>query len=274
MNIGPSTAHSAALTNSVTTSREDAAARREEARMKSASTALEALKTLKQRRSTTNEDAKAAAQQKVERLKSRIRMLQMMATTDPKGTARLAAQLARELGAAVKAYAAAGGNTAGMSSTAAAPQAVGGEAAADPAANADPAAAASADAVTPVPAEPAPNVEGEEAATGPGSDDKAEARPNPYQKAIDAAQADLAERSRNAAERRADQEFMTEAKRLANELKSAVRRAAEALKRTGEADAPEQDDAEKAIREVEREIQSHEQAMPDATAGIGISITV
>ena len=89
----------------------DAARLRQEAKVKDARAALE---TLKQRKTSADEDQKAAAKQKIEQLKARIRMMRMTMPADPKAAARMASQLARELGAAVKAYAAAGGSTAGM----------------------------------------------------------------------------------------------------------------------------------------------------------------
>ncbi|PZO03620.1 MAG: hypothetical protein DCF29_11695 [Alphaproteobacteria bacterium] len=272
MNIGPSNTFSSKLTAMVSTSRQDAAARRDEARMKSSGAALE---TLKQKRSTTSDDAKAVAKEKVERLKARIRMLQMMATTDPRGTARLAAKLARELGAAVKAYAAAGGNTAGMAGVAPKPEAASADATTAPVDQAytaiDPSSENEARSAA---AETVAADEGEEADTEAGTDEKTQARHNPYQKAMDAAQADMAERSRNAAERRADGEFMTEVKKLTSELKSALRRAVEALKQNDGAEAPERDQAEKAVRELEHEIKSSERALSEANPDPGISITV
>jgi len=74
--------------------------------MKSAVTALE---SLKKSRTSVIEERKAAARQKIEQIKARIRMMRMSMPADPKAAAKMVAQLARELGAAVKAYASAGG---------------------------------------------------------------------------------------------------------------------------------------------------------------------
>lgn len=52
---------------------------------------------------------KAAARAKVDQIRERIRLLAVSAAIDPKATARQAAQLARELGQAVKDYVDAGG---------------------------------------------------------------------------------------------------------------------------------------------------------------------
>jgi hypothetical protein len=56
-----------------------------------------------------NDSVKARAREKVRRLKEELQRLKMLFQGDPKGLAKMAARLARELGAAVKEYSAAGG---------------------------------------------------------------------------------------------------------------------------------------------------------------------
>ncbi|MBB5745298.1 hypothetical protein [Brevundimonas variabilis] len=68
---------------------------------------------------------KAAARAKVEQIRERIRLLAVSAGIDPRATARQAAQLARELGQAVKDYVAAGGKEKLASSVAVPAQASG-----------------------------------------------------------------------------------------------------------------------------------------------------
>lgn len=76
-------------------------------------TARDALQSLKSRPADgSREGRKAAAQQKLLRLKAQLRQLMVMGG-DPKSIARQAAKLAREIGEAAKAYAAAGGVGAG-----------------------------------------------------------------------------------------------------------------------------------------------------------------
>lgn len=58
-------------------------------------------------------DRKAAAREKIERIKARLQMLRLLAAINPEAAAKLAKQLARELAAAAKEYAAAGGGGAG-----------------------------------------------------------------------------------------------------------------------------------------------------------------
>ena len=83
-----------------------AAALRQEQRQ-----AQELLQRLKSSKKDVNEQRKAAAREKVERLKAQIQILLMMSSGDPEAVARQAAHLARELSAAAKQYASAGGST-------------------------------------------------------------------------------------------------------------------------------------------------------------------
>jgi len=70
----------------------------------------ELIEQLRSSQKDANERRKEAARQKVERLKAEIAALRMMASSDPEAVARQAARLARELSAAAKEYAAAGGS--------------------------------------------------------------------------------------------------------------------------------------------------------------------
>ncbi|RVU34819.1 hypothetical protein EOI86_18415 [Hwanghaeella grinnelliae] len=62
---------------------------------------------------SASDQRKAAAAEKIARIKAQIKALQLLASANPEAAARLAARLARELASAVKAYAAAGGQNAG-----------------------------------------------------------------------------------------------------------------------------------------------------------------
>jgi len=75
--------------------------------------AQELLQRLKSSKKDINEQRKAAAREKVERLKAQIQVLLMMSSGDPEAVARQAAHLARELSAAAKQYASAGGGMGG-----------------------------------------------------------------------------------------------------------------------------------------------------------------
>jgi len=205
-----------------------------------------AVESLKQRTSSASEEAKAAAKKKIEQIKARLQMLQMAMIGDPKGAARMAAALARELGAAVKEYAAAGGSTAGLgaasgASATGAIEASGAEAAPE---------AASGEVVPePSPAE-APDGEAETAKAS-----------NPYQQAIDAAQARIHDQARRSGERQADRDTMDEVKRLAARIKAMAQRAK---------DAPEGGEVERAVAGMEREVQAAMRAMPD----VGLALTI
>lgn len=231
----------------------EAASAREERRQALAdarlSDARAAVESLKQRSSSASEEKKAAAKKKIEEIKARLQMLQMAMIGDPKGAARMAAALARELGAAVKAYAAAGGSTAGLGAASGAPatgaSGTGGAEAAPEAASGEVAAAAS-----------PPEASAEEA-----EEAEAAKASNPYQQAIDAAQARINEQARRSGERQADRDTMDEVKRLAARIKAMAQRAK---------DTPEGDEAERAVAGMDREVQAAVRAMPD----VGVALTI
>lgn len=205
-----------------TEAREERLAAAQEAKLREARAASDALKA---RSDEASETRKAAARQTIERLKARLQMLRSMAGMDPEGVARLAAQLARELGQAVKAYAAAGGNASGMSATGVAP-------AASAAVSGDAAGATDAG-VQAATAEP---VTAPETKTDPSASTGDEGKSsNPYQQAIDEQKAQAAEMSRRNGEKRADGEVMADVRRMAAELKGLIREA------TGKAKAGEDD---------------------------------
>lgn len=81
----------------------------------------DALQTLKNSKTDYKAQAKAQAAERVARIKEQLKMLRQMAGMDPKMIARVAAQLAKELAAAVKAYKAAGGTDADVSAAPATP---------------------------------------------------------------------------------------------------------------------------------------------------------
>jgi len=228
--------------------RQDRLAAAAEAKLREARAAAE---TLKAKSSQASEERKAAARQKIEQLKARLQMLRSMAGADPKGTARLAAQIARELGAAVKAYAAAGGSTSGMS------------AGAVPAApvSAAPGAEGAAGEGAPAAATPSEGSPANQSDDAKGADGKTA---NPYQQAIDEQNARTAEMSRRSGEAKADAEFMADVRKIAAELKQLVRQATERAK-AGYDDALSPQEA----AELEKSIASMDQDIGEATADLG-----
>ncbi|PQZ76437.1 MULTISPECIES: hypothetical protein [unclassified Brevundimonas] len=241
MNIGSLFPAVQAAKPEPTTAREQRQQALADAKLNDARAAVE---SLKQRTSNASEEKKAAAKKKIEQIKARLQMLQMAMIGDPRGAARMAAALARELGAAVKAYAAAGGSTAGLGG-ASAPATGRGEAGAEAAPSEAQVEAMSVE--QPVPTE----------------DQGAGAKPsNPYQQAIDASQARINDQARLSGERQADRDTMDEVKRLAARIKAMAQRAAK--------DTPEGDEAERAVAGLDREVQAAMRAMPDA----GVALTV
>ncbi|WP_292035067.1 MULTISPECIES: hypothetical protein [unclassified Brevundimonas] len=246
MNIGSLFSAPATVKAETTTAREERQAALADARLNDARAAVE---SLKQRTNNASEDQKAAAKKKIEQIKARLQMLQMAMIGDPKGAARMAAQLARELGAAVKAYAAAGGAPAGLGAAPAAPAASGDDAGA---------AAASDEAM----AEPAQPVVADEARAAAGSEADGAKPSNPYQQAIDASQARVAEQARRSEARQADRDVLDEVKRLAAQIKNLAQKSAK--------DTPEGDEAERAVAGMNREVAAAVQAAPP----LGIALTI
>lgn len=234
------------------TAREDRLKIAAEARLREAKAATE---TLKARSSQASEERKAAARQKIEQLKARLQMLRSMVGADPKGTARIAAQIARELGAAVKEYAAAGGVTSGMGMGS-------GGAPAAPAASGSDAAGAQGDAAAGG-GEGSPVASGDQTPTGEtragdadaGKEDAGKSA-NPYQHAIDEQKAQVADMARRSGQQQADAELMADVRKMAAELKALVRQATERAK-AGADDAMSPQEAaelEKAVAEMDRQV--------------------
>lgn len=242
--------------------REDRLAAQAEARVRDARAAMEALQ---QRRIQASDERKAAAKQKIEQLKARLQMLQSMAAADPKGAARLAAQLARELKAAVKEYSAGGG--AGVGSIGGADTAV--QAPAPDAASASTDAAA---AQAPTPTPPVTTTSGSNGEAGAGEEgregEEGGKSANPYQQAIDQQQARAAEFSRRTEQARADQEFLGEARKLAAQIRAMVRNAADRAPGEEGALSPEE------ARELKAAVADMDRQIETAQGDLGGSISI
>jgi len=253
----PTAGQASAATGGAVT-RGDKATERDKAKLDEARAALQALKSRPPTQAA--EERKALARKKVDQLKARIRMLQMSASMDPKATARMAAQLARELGAAVKAYAAAGGSTAelGVASASAAPAT--GEAGAQGGADSAPAEGGAAEAAAATDTA-AKDTTGDER----GAEDGQAA--DPYRKLIDEGSARSAALAKRSSESDADREFLTQAKGLANALKAALRQA-QNRQDTEDLSPAERQAADKASADMDREI-----AEASASLNPGVFVT-
>lgn len=251
--------------------RDDALARRDKAKLEEARNALQALK---QRPSQAAEERKAMARKKIDQLKARIRMLQMSAAMDPKGVAKLAAQLARELGAAVKAYASAGGSTAelGATPTAAIPSgdAAGSEKGAEGAANAGAEGTEAAEASGAEAKLADKGSDQQETANAGDQDAEGQAQgqgsgqgqaADPYRKLIDEVNARGAEMARRGSESEADREFMTLVKGMANALKAALRQARNRAEDGDGASPVDARDGDKAMADLDKEIAGADKAL-------------
>ncbi|WP_376859483.1 hypothetical protein [Brevundimonas sp. GCM10030266] len=241
--------------------RQEKLAAQQSAKLREAQTASE---TLKSRSSEASEERKAAARQKIEQLKARLQMLRSMVGVDPEGIARIAAQLARELGAAVKAYASAGGNTAGMSATGA-PAVASTDAGAAGAAGAEGQAGAQSDAQSNAQAQPeATSGAAEQQGPAKGGSGEETKSSNPYQQAIDEQKSQAAESARRSGEKQADSELMAEVRRMAAELKTLIKQATDKAK-AGEPDAVSPQEA----RELDGAAAELDRAVQQAGADLG-----
>jgi len=231
------------------TAREDRLKAAAEARLRDARAASE---TLRAKSSQASEERKAAARQKIEQLKARLQMLRSMAGVDPKGTARIAAQIARELGAAVKEYAAAGGVTSGMGVAGAPAAPVSGS----DAAGAQGDAAAGGEGSPVASGEQTPTGETQAGETDAGKGDAGKSA-NPYQQAIDEQKAQVADMARRSGQQQADSELMADVRKMAAELKALVRAATDRAKAGKDDDAMSPQEAaelDKAVAEMDRQV--------------------
>lgn len=220
---------------------------RDEQRLRAARAALQ---TYDQQRTDAADERKAIARKKAEDLKARIQMMKMSMPSDPQAAARVIAALARELGAAVKAYGGAGG---GLE--------VGLTAASAPVAD-----ASVADVSAPDTAAPEAVAPGAEAPTGDG-----EAAPtDPYRQAQQAHDARAAEQARKSEGARADSEFAATVKGLMAELKAMARKAERDARAQG--DAPPDDLA--AVDRSMSGIEGDLNAAGGALSGALMSLTV
>ena len=247
---------------------QDAAQQRKAAKAKDA---LAALRTLGEQRSSVGEQRKAAARKKVEDLKARIRSLQMTAGGNPEAIAKIAAQLARELGAAVKAYAEAGGSAAGMGGpSASASQA--GEASGDQAPAADASAANAPSAAAEVESGRAAPFD-EETSNRGKSEHCAGKDTDPYRQVIERQQARAAEQANRSADREADDKFAADVKGLVAQLKAILHQAAEKAKRNADPSAStDEKSADEALTQVTEAL--GDMASPLAGVAVGISLQV
>jgi hypothetical protein len=203
--------------------------------------AKDAVATLKTIKTKTGDDQKARAAQKVQELKARLQALKMIYAGDPKKLARAAAQIARELAAAVKSYTSAGGSTAELAG------ADGGDASASAAA---PASEANADAPAAGAGEatPAAGTAEKDKAAAEGEASKPEATGLGTKKAADE------KRATDAARAKADDDFKNEARALARELKAALRRKDHKHRHDTPRDDSERQSGEQALAAVEQEV--------------------
>ncbi|WP_448192403.1 hypothetical protein [Azospirillum sp. sgz301742] len=206
-------------------------------------TAAQASKTLEASRIDVNADRKKAAREKLSRIREQLRTLKMVAG-DPKTAAHEGARLARELSAAVKEYAAAGGGqesaSTGVPATPAAAaeaKTASGGAAAKAPADADAAATAETEAAPPPDTEAAPEAEA-------GVEDAAKGAENAEGKPENAAPATPGTAKDGTTDEKTADNFADDARNLSRKLRAFLRTQVERLK--SERGVP----AERALKDV------------------------
>lgn len=248
------------------------------------------IKQLGSSQSDASEQRKAAAAEKVQRIKEKLKALRLLATVNPKAAARQAAQLSRELAQATKEYANASGGGAAVldagGAVATVPAAAAGaenvradaEKAAD-GENTDIAAAASTPAQGEEGAQPESAAEADETITKA----EAQARPETVRQELEEIQKQkeeeerqgfreqiqgkIAEMNEALAKFRADSEFAKDVEEIKNALKSIIESAKKKLK------AMRDPSAEQDIRSAENALREVEQSMSDISSA-GISGTI
>ena len=244
-----------------------------------------------------DEQRKAAAREKIQRIKEQLKMLRMLAAVNPEAAARRAAQLSRELSAAVKEYAGAGGGagaglavgagTAGIGVSAegmaggagaagAAGAAVSAETVGDPTAGA---AAVPEAQGTPQdgPAAAGPPVDSGQGTNAPenltqdGGDGESE-NGNAGDSLRERVQRQVAESNEAFGADRADQDFAREVREIKNALKAIIEAAKRKLQQDDDPSA-DQDikDAEKALNDVDRTLA---QMLTTGTAGLARVVNI
>jgi hypothetical protein len=248
-------------------------------------------------------ERKAAAREKVEQIKAKLKMLRLLASVNPKAAARQAAQLAKELAAAVKEYAAAGGGgnlsggggvgsfDADAGTVSNVPTATDGGA--GNAAGADAAAAGAAVPPTPDAAStsiPTENTQGKDAAKH--SDDAEKTTTEEEDAAGDTAtsdtqpqaalQAQVAAARQDAEDKRADTEFANEVKRIKAQLQNILETAKRKLQTSKNKDIHNQImQGEKALKDVDDNLNdlnaqstTRQDALLGATQAVALSTTL
>jgi hypothetical protein len=241
----------------------------------------DALATLKVLPKVTSDNAKMLAKQKVDQVREKIKQLKMLCAGDPKRLARLVAQLAKELGEAVKQYMAAGGSAGDVAASdtpQAAPQdstsdektasaTEQGDAAGKTNApeSGDSPSSASADA--PAQASQDQSLNQTSQSDGQKSSNAAAA----YQKTSDA----LDKQLQPSAADKDKADFLDEVRGLERKIKEALKAAKSALLRKGK--SKDTDDADEALKKLDQEMTNAESgstASALSTAGTGGTVNV
>jgi hypothetical protein len=227
---------------------------------------------------SSKNDRKAMAKQKIDQLKDRLKQLQMSGG-DPKVIARLAAQLSRELKEAVREYGAASA-TAGMTSVGVAvsnpevaaavdavPSNLAGDAGSSIEAGGSPVEAATVAAGTDAPAKSP-----ESAVTASAEEDQvsSDRHAKPDEARVQALFDQVATRDADAAAAKAEREFINDIKTLAKQIRALFERSKHRAEQEKGSDLDLAQDGKavgEATREIEKAVQDLEKGLQDDPAG-------
>lgn len=233
------------------------------------------LAAMKNSKNKLGQDKKAMAAQKIARIKESLKNLKMMQFTDPKAMAKMAARLAKELASAVKEYASAGATFTEVQSSGggATPPAASGEAAQG---NATPDAVAQADAQTteahlaenPVTV-PVPT--GETATGEKAVKDEANKAVNAYEKTQHLKNDE--DGNKTIRKKDDDSEFIKEAKKIMDELREMIKSLRQKVGKKPLFKNDEVGEAEKALKEAEREFAAMTRALSAGGGDLGATAT-
>lgn len=233
--------------------------------------AKDAIATLKQAKASQKDTAKAQAKQAVDRLKERIKMLRMMSGGDPKALAKMVAGLSKELAAAAKQYAAAGGT-----------EAVSADATSSDTSAADPQSAKETPAAsdTPSPEQDSAAAQIDDASATPQTADapsqqtpEAAQKTDAYQKMVAGLEKQSQLLEAKSADAKDSNDFMKEVRALATQLKSYLKHAVAHMDKAQQATNPDAADADKSLQEVDKAI-NDANASSNALTAVGGTVNI
>jgi hypothetical protein len=213
----------------------------QQAKYKQAQAGLQqTLQQLKTSTQNSNAERKANAAQKIAQIKAQLQMVRLMAATDPKAAARMAAQLSRELAAAVREYTGSSGG-ADVGASAANASSANSPVVDDAVVTEDSNTAGSTTTVTATTSEETTKTDD----TAPSAADKDQEQRDKYREGLNAQIAHIQEQ---AGKIQADVEFKKMVHEMVNQLRSVMEQAKRAQQRDGKKEPGFDEDISNGVR--------------------------